>query len=170
MAFCDFVDRSVASEPLPLPRHKTLALLVGRVTTIKLGYWAAVTLGELALPRVIDKSFTERFPYSVALAVLASVLAFLWARWQARVIDRRAGGIERGIATIATTFAAASVVASPAMIPLLLIERERSLEGCPASIACHIEAIWLWVALFSIGIVFIPAVFAASLRGTRPLG
>src|SRR5207245_8001617 len=101
MAFCDFVDRSVASEPLPLPRHKTLALLVGRVTTIKLGYWAAVTLGELALPRVIDKTFTERFPYSVALAVLASALAFAWARWQARACDRVSGGIERGIVKVA---------------------------------------------------------------------
>lgn len=169
MAFCPLVDRSVASEPLPLPRHKTLALLVGRITTIKLGYWATVTLVELALPRVVDKSFTERFPFSVALAAIASVLALAWARWQARVVDRRAGGIERGIATVATTFAAASVVASPAMIPLLLIERERSLEGCPASIACHIEAIWLWVALFAVGIVFIPAVFAVSLRGARPL-
>src|SRR5436853_4283062 len=139
MAFCDFVDRSVASEPLPLPRHKTLALLVGRITTIKLGYWAAVTLGELALPRVIDKSFTERFPYSVALAVLASVLAFLWARWQARAIDRRAGGIERGIATIATTFAAASVVASPAVIPLLLVGSEGSVEGRPGRTEGHHE-------------------------------
>jgi hypothetical protein len=167
MAFCALVDRSRADEPLPLPRHETLDLLVGRITTIKLGYWAAVTLGELALPRVIDKSFTERFPFSITFAAIASLLALAWARWQARAVDRRAGGIERGIATIATTFVAASVVASPAMIPLLLIERERSLEGCPASITCHIEAIWLWVALLVIGVVFIPAVFAASLRGAR---
>jgi hypothetical protein len=171
--WCDgilrLMARSVPSEPLPLPRQKTLALLVGRITTIKLAYWATVTLVELALPRVIDKSFTERFPFSIGICALASLLALGWARWQARVIDRRAGGIERGIATVATTFAAASVVASPGMIPLLLIERERSLEGCAGAVACHIEAIWLWVALFAIGVLFIPAVFAGSLRDARSL-
>ena len=162
-------EATALTEQLPLPRQKTLALLVGRITTIKLGYWAAVTVFEIALPRVVDRPFPERFPVSLALAIATTLLALLWARWQARAIDRRAGGIERGIPTIATTFAAASVVASPAMIPLLLVERERSLEGCPQSIACHIEAIWLWVALFAIGIVLIPAVFAASLRGSRTL-
>lgn len=169
MAFCASVSQPVAREPLPLPRQKTLALLVGRITTIKLGYWAAVTIVEIALPSVIGKSFTERFPFSITICALASVLAVAWARWQARAVDRRAGGIARGVATVATTFAAASVVASPGMIPLLLIERERSLEGCPGNVACHIEAIWLWVALFVIGVVLIPAVFAMSLRGTRTL-
>ena len=79
------------------------------------------------------------------------------------------GGIERGVATIATTFVAASVVASPGSLPLLLIERARSLEGCLGGITCHFEAIWLWVALFAVGFVLIPAVFAASLRGTHSL-
>jgi hypothetical protein len=91
----------------------------------------------------------------------------VWAAWQARVIDRRAGGIERGFATVATTFVAASVVASPASIPLLLIERARSLEGCAPGISCHLEAILLWVSLFAVGFVLIPAAFALSLRTTH---
>ena len=159
----------IEGERRPLPRQKTLALLVGRITTIKLGYWAALTLIELALPRVLDRGFTERFPLSVALAAVITVLALAWARWQARVIDRRAGGIERGFATIATTFAAASVVASPGSLPLLLVERARSLEGCAPGISCHLEAILLWVALFAVGFVLIPAVFAFSLRGSQSL-
>jgi hypothetical protein len=156
-------------ERLPLPRQKTLALLVGRITTIKLGYWAALTLVELALPQVLDRPIEERFPFSVGLAAVITASALVWSRWQARVIDRRAGGIERGIPTIATTFAAASVVASPASIPLLLIERARSLEGCTAAVSCHLETIWLWVALFAVGFVLIPAVFAVSLRGHAAL-
>ena len=155
--------------PLPRPRRKTLALLVGRVTTIKLGYWAAVTATELALPTVVDRPFAARFPISVALAVLLSALALAWARVQAQAIDRRAGGIDRSLATVATTFATASVVAGPAFIPLLLIERARSAEGCAAGAACHLEALWLWAALFFVGFVAIPAVFAASLRTARPL-
>jgi len=151
----------------PLPRHATLVLLVGRITTIKLGYWAALTLIELALPRLLDRPFEERFPVSIALAAVTTVLALAWARWQARVIDRRAGGIERGIATIATTFAAASVVASPGSLPLLLIERARSLDGCASGVSCHLEAILLWVALFAVGFVLIPAVFALSLRSAH---
>lgn len=154
-------------ERRPLPRQKTLALLVGRVTTIKLGYWAALTLIELALPRFLDRPFDERFPFSIALAAVTTVLALAWARWQAGVIDRRAGGIERGFATIATTFAAASVVASPGSLPLLLIERARSLEGCAPGVSCHLEAILLWVALFAVGFVLIPGVFALSLRSTH---
>jgi predicted Kef-type K+ transport protein len=154
-------------ERRPLPRQQTLALLVGRITTIKLGYWAGLTLIELALPRVLDRPFDERFPFSIALAAVTTVLALMWARWQARLIDRRSGGIERGVATIATTFVAASVVASPASLPLLLIERARSLEGCAQGGSCHLEAILLWVALFAVGFVLIPAVFAISLRGAR---
>jgi predicted Kef-type K+ transport protein len=155
------------AERRPLPRHKTLALLVGRITTIKLAYWAALTLIELALPRFVDRPFDERFPFSVALAAVTTVLALGWARWQARVIDSRAGGIERGFATIATTFAAASVVASPGSLPLLLVERVRSLEGCAAGVSCHLEAILLWVSLFAVGFVLIPAVFAFSLRSSH---
>ena len=161
------VDELSVGERRPLPRHKTLALLVGRITTIKLAYWAALTLIELALPRFVDRPFDERFPFSVALAAVTTVLALGWARWQARVIDSRAGGIERGFATIATTFAAASVVASPGSLPLLLVERVRSLEGCAAGVSCHLEAILLWVSLFAVGFVLIPAVFAFSLRSSH---
>jgi len=161
------VDDLSVGERRPLPRQKTLALLVGRITTIKLAYWAALTLIELALPRLLDRPFEERFPVSLALAAVTTVLALAWARWQARVIDRRAGGIERGVATIATTFAAASVVASPGSLPLLLIERARSLDGCAPGISCHLEAILLWVALFAVGFVLIPAVFALSLRSAH---
>ena len=161
------VDELSVGERPPLPRQKTLALLVGRITTIKLAYWAALTVIELALPRVLDQGFTERFPLSITLAAVISVLALAWARGQARVIDRRAGGIERGFATVATTFVAASVVASPASLPLLLIERARSLEGCAPGISCHLEALLLWVSLFAVGFVLIPAVFAISLRTTH---
>jgi predicted Kef-type K+ transport protein len=163
----DHVSLGEAEQQRPLPRQKTLALLVGRITTIKLAYWAALTLIELALPRLLDRPFTERFPFSIALAAVTTVLALAWAKWQARVIDRRAGGIERGFATIATTFAAASVVASPGSLPLLLIERARSLEGCAPGVSCHLEAILLWVALFAVGFVLIPAVFALSLRNAH---
>jgi hypothetical protein len=163
----DHVSLREPEQQRPLPRQKTLALLVGRITTIKLAYWAALTAIELVLPRFLDRPFTERFPVSIALAAVTTVLALAWARWQARVIDRRAGGIERGFATIATTFAAASVVASPGSLPLLLIERARSLEGCAPGVSCHLEAILLWVALFAVGFVLIPAVFAFSLRNTH---
>lgn len=168
----DFVPLTAEyeGEKLPLPRHKTLALLVGRVTTIKLGYWAALTIFEFLLPELLDRPLPERFPFSIAFAAFTTVLALAWAVWQARVVDRRAGGIERGFATIATTFAAASVVASPASLPLLLIERARSLEGCAPGVSCHLETLVFWVALFAVGFVLIPAVFAASLRGTRRLG
>lgn len=161
------VDELSVTERRPLPRQKTLALLVGRITTIKLAFWAALTLIELALPRFVDRPFDERFPFSLALAAVTTLLALAWARWQARVIDRRAGGIERGFATIATTFAAASVVASPGSLPLLLVERARSLDGCAPGITCHIEAILLWVGLFAVGFVLIPAAFAFSLRSSH---
>ena len=163
----DELSLSEGDQRRPLPRQKTLALLVGRITTIKLAYWAALTLIELALPRFVDLPFDERFPFSLALAAVTTVLALVWARQQARVVDRRAGGIERGFATIATTFAAASVVASPGSLPLLLVERARSLEGCLPGISCHIEAILLWVGLFAVGFVLIPAVFALSLRSSH---
>ena len=158
-------DVPAGDEQLPLPRRHTLALLVGRVTTIKLAFWAAVTAFELALPRIVDRPLAERFAWSIAFAAAASALALLWAARSARAVDRGAGRIPRSIATVATTFAAASVVASPASIPLLLIELQRSFEGCAGAGACHLEAVVLWVALFAVGFVLVPAAFAASLQG-----
>jgi hypothetical protein len=149
----------------PLPRHATLALLVGRITTIKLAYWTALTVFELALP--LDPApRDQRFGQSVAFAVLATFVALLWARRSARAIDPRAGALRRSIPTIAPTFAAATVVASPASLPLLLVERQRSIEGCLGLVTCHPETLWLWVATFAIGFAVIPAVFAASLRSS----
>ena len=150
----------------PLPRQATLALLVGRVTTIKLAYWTVLTAFELALS-LDPASRAERFGWSVAFAGFATLAALLWARRSSRAIDPRAGALSRSIPTIATTFAAATVVASPASLPLLLVERQRSIEGCAGSITCHPEALWLWVATLAIGFLVIPAVFAASLRSSR---
>jgi hypothetical protein len=150
----------------PPPRQATLALLVGRVTTIKLAYWAALTMFELALaldPRTRD----ERFTASIAFAAIATFAALMWARRSARAIDPRIGALPRSIPTIATTFAAASVVASPASLPLLLVERQRSIADCVGSITCHPEALWLWVVTLLVGFVVIPAMFAASLRSSR---
>jgi hypothetical protein len=150
----------------PPPRRATLALLVGRITTIKLAYWAALTVFELALP--LDPApREERFGSSVVFAGFATLVALIWARRSARAIDPRDGSLSRSIPTIATTFAAATVVASPASLPLLLVERQRSIEGCFGLITCHPEALWLWVATLAIGFVLIPAVFAASLRSGR---
>jgi hypothetical protein len=147
----------------PLPRHHTLVLLVGRVTTIKLAYWAALTLIEAALPLVYARSVAERLPLSVAIAAVATGLTLTWARASARAVDRIAGSLTRSIPTVATTFAATTVVASPASLPLLILERERSLEGCGAG-TCHIEAIWYWIGVLAVGTILIPAVFAASMR------
>jgi hypothetical protein len=149
----------------PAPRQATLALLVGRVTTIKLAYWTALTAFELAVP--LDPAPpAERFGASVVFAGVATLSALLWARRSARVIDPRVGALSRSIPTIATTFVAATVVASPASLPLLLVERQRSIEGCLGLVTCRPEALWLWVATLIIGFVFIPAVFAASLRSS----
>lgn len=148
----------------PLPRRQTLALLVGRVSTIKLAYWTAVTIFEIVVPLAWIRPLSERFPVSVAAAAVVSAAVLVWARVAARAVDRRAGGIERSIPTVATTFAAATVVASPASLPLLLVERQRSLEGC-GGVTCHGETLLLWVAVLAIGTMLIPAVFAASLRG-----
>ncbi len=148
----------------PPPRPATLALLVGRVTTIKLAYWAALTVSELAIPGLFGAGVDDRLPISYAVTVAGTVLALLWARASARATDRRSGRLERSIPTIATTFAAASVVASPASLPLLIIERQRSIEDCVAGLTCHIAPLWLWAAMLAIGLVAIPAVFAASLR------
>lgn len=124
------------------------------MTTIKLAYWAALTGWEIAAPR----------GFQTAFAALASAVAVAWAVRAARSIDRRSGGISRSIATVATAFATASVVAAPASLPLLLVERVRSVEGCAAQITCHGEAIWYWGATFLIGFIVVPAAFALALR------
>ena len=147
----------------PLPRRATLTLLVGRVTTIKLAYWAAITVFEIALPFAYARPFAERWPLSVVFAAVASLGALVWARYAARLPDRRVGRLERSIPTVATTFAATTVVASPASLPLLIVERERSLEACGFG-TCHGEALLLWVAVLIVGTLVIPASFAASLR------
>ena len=87
----------------------------------------------------------------------------------ARRVDARAGSIARSIPTVATAFVTASVVAAPASLPLLLVERQRSIEGClPAGQTCNAPALVLWVAVFAIGFVLIPAVFALALRRGEP--
>ncbi|MHB8632179.1 MAG: hypothetical protein ACYC9W_09655, partial [Candidatus Limnocylindria bacterium] len=81
----------------------------------------------------------------------------------------RAGAIARSIPTVATAFVTASVVAAPASLPLLLLERQRSIEGClPAGTTCDAPALLLWVAVFAVGFIVIPAVFALALRRARP--
>ena len=146
----------------PPPSRATLTLLVGRVTTIKLAYWVGITVFEAALPIIDPRPFDERFSWSVAAVVVASVVAVGWARVSARVPDRRVGLLPRSIPTIATTFAATTVVASPASLPLLILERERSLEACAFG-TCHGEALLLWIAILIVGTLAIPAMFAASL-------
>ena len=148
----------------PAPRLPTLSLLIGRVTTIKLSYWAVLTFSEAALRFVEPEApFGVRFRHSLALAVTATVLAVLWARWSARVPDRLAGPLTRSVPTVLTTFAVSAVVASPAGLPLLLLERQRSLEGCAAGITCHLEALVLWAVLFAAGTFLVPLAFALSL-------
>lgn len=147
----------------PLPTRAMLALLVGRVTTIKLGYWAGLTLVEVLLPLVLVRPFTERFPLSVAAAACLSLVAVVWAVRAARAPDRSAGVLVRSIPTVATTIAATTVVASPASLPLLILERQRSLEDCAFG-TCHPEALLLWVGILSVGTVAIPVAFASGLR------
>jgi hypothetical protein len=155
-----------ARPPRPRPHRNTLTLLVGRITTIKLAYWAAVTAVELALPRLVDLPAATRLPYSIAAAALLLIGAVAWARRSARAIDRRLGGLYRSVPTVATAFIAASVVASPASIPLLLVERQRTLEGgCAAGAVCSFAPILLWVAVLAAGTVLVPAAFALSMRG-----
>lgn len=150
----------------PLPRRATLTVLVGRVTTIKLAYWFALTAIEATIPLVYARSYPDRLPLSVAIAVVATAITLAWTRAAARAPDRIAGALTRSIPTVATTFAATTVVASPASLPLLILERERSLEGC-GGVTCHVEAIVLWVAILIVGTIVIPAVFAASLHASR---
>ena len=150
----------------PLPTRATLTLLVGRVTTIKLAYWASLTAVEVLLPIVVSRPFAERFPVSIAIAALLSVATIAWAFRAARAPDARLGTLHRSIPTVATTFAATTVVASPASLPLLIVERERSLEACGVG-TCHTEALWLWVAILIVGTVLIPAAFALALKPYR---
>ena len=128
------------------------------MTTIKLAYWAALTVWELWAPR----------GWSVTFAAAASAAAMAWAAWSARQVDARAGAIGRSIPTVATTFVTASVVAAPGSLPLLLIERQRSIEGCAGQLTCNPTALYLWVAVFAIGFLVIPAVFALALRRASP--
>ena len=148
-----------------------LTLLVGRVTTIKLAYWVGLTVFEALLPLLDPRPFADRFPWSIAAAVVGSLLALWWSRVSARAPDKRVGVLPRSIPTIATTFAATTVVASPACLPLLILERERSIEGCSFG-TCNGEALLMWVAILIVGTVAIPAVFAASLApgGARSPG
>lgn len=159
-------------EERPLPTRATLTLLVGRVTTIKLAYWTAVTVFEGILPVLYPRSFDERFTFSVLAGTIASVTALGWARWAARARDRRVGLLERSVPTVATTFAATTVVASPASLPLLILERERSIEDCGFG-TCHEAALVFWIAILVVGTLAVPLVFSASLhRGAaaRSLG
>ena len=156
------VDHVPLEPELPRPRLPALTLLVGRITTIKLTYWASLTAWELALG-FTGWPYADRFPVSVAVAAIATALACVWAAYSARALDRRAGGLERSIPTVATTFIAATVVASPASLPLLIVERQHSVEGCAPAV-CHWEAIWYWVATVAIGTILIPLVFAVRMR------
>jgi hypothetical protein len=129
------------------------------MTTIKLAYWATLTIWELWGPRGA----------SVWFAAVTSIVAMIWAAWSARRVDARAGSIARSIPTVATAFVTASVVAAPASLPLLLIERQRSIEGClPVGNTCNQPALLLWVAVFAVGFLIIPAVFAIALRRREP--
>jgi hypothetical protein len=159
------VDHVPLDEPeRPRPRLQTLTLLVGRITTIKLAYWTLLTAAEIAIG-TRGLIFEERFPLSIAVAAVATFLACGWAAWAARATDARLGSLERSIPTIATTFMAASVVATPASLPLLFVEIQRAGEGCRG--ICHWEAIWYWVAAMAIGTVVIPLVFALRMQGSR---
>ena len=129
------------------------------MTTIKLAYWATLTAWELWGPR----------GWSIQFAAAASVSAMVWAAWSARRIDPRAGSIARSIPTVATTFVTASVVAAPGSLPLLLVERQRSIEGCVGQLTCNPTALFLWVAVFVIGFLVIPAVFALALPRKEPV-
>jgi hypothetical protein len=112
---------------------------------------------------MVPGRFEDRFTFSVAAVAVASIVACLWARAAARGPDRRAGLLSRSIPAIATTFAATTVVASPASLPLLILERERSLEGCGFG-TCHGEALLLWILVLAVGTIAIPAAFASSLH------
>jgi len=151
-----------AAPPLPKPRLHTLTLLVGRITTIKLSYWTLLAVAEIWLGTQIAL-FEERFPVSLAVIAVATVLACAWAAWSARRADRRLGMLERSLPAVVTTFIAASVVATPASLPLLFIQVQRAGEQCAVGI-CHWEAVWSWVAAAVVGTFVIPLVFALRMR------
>lgn len=146
----------------PRPHLRTLTLLVGRVSTIKLAYWAALTVLELALATG-EWSFRDRFHWSLVGGAALTALALAWAAWSARRTDARLGELHRSIPTVATAFVAASVVATPASLPLLFIEVQRAGQGCIRGI-CQPETIWSWVAAMAIGTLAIPLVFALRMR------
>lgn len=75
----------------PRPRLPALALLVGRITTIKLAYWAAITAAELAIG-FLARPFADRFAASLAVFAAMTLLAIWWAAASARAVDRRAIG------------------------------------------------------------------------------
>ena len=150
----------------PPPSRAILTLLVGRITTIKLAYWVAVTVAEIVIPLVDRQPFEQRFPISATFAIVASLVVLPWSRAAARAPDQRGAVLPRSIPTIATTFAVTTVVASPASLPLLILERARSLEGCAFG-TCHGAALLLWLAVLIVGTLAIPAVFAASLHAAR---
>lgn len=146
----------------PRPHLRTLTLLVGRISTIKLAYWAALTVAEVwTMSQPLP--FDERFRASLALAAAATLLACAWAAWSARATDVRLGALERSLPTVATTFIAASVVATPASLPLLFVEVQRAGQGCARGI-CHPEAVWYWVGAMTVGTLVIPLVFALRMR------
>jgi hypothetical protein len=152
----------LGTPPYPKPRLHTLTLLVGRITTIKLAYWVALAVAEVWLgSRVL--LFEDRFPLWLAVIAVATLLACGWAAWSARATDKRLGALERSLPAVATTFIAASVVATPASLPLLFIEIQRAGEACPRGI-CHWEAIWSWVLTVAVGTFVIPLVFALRMR------
>jgi len=160
----DHVPLNAVPEP-PKPRLPTLTLLIGRITTIKLAYWGGLTLFEVSLPHLSARPIAERLPLSYAAVAVATLVATLWAVWAARASDLRVGRLVRSIPTVGVAFVAATVVASPASIPLLLIELQRSLEGCAPQTSCHAETIGMWVTVVALGTLLIPAVFAAAMRG-----
>jgi len=159
------VDHLPLTPEPPKPRLPTLTLLIGRITTIKLAYWGGLTLFEAGLPHLSARPIAERLPLSYAAVAVATLVATLWAVWAARASDLRVGRLVRSIPTVGVAFVAATVVASPASIPLLLIELQRSLEGCAPQTSCHAETIGMWVTVVALGTLLIPAVFAAAMRG-----
>src|SRR5437879_13398670 len=58
----EVVDELSVGERPPLPRQKTLALLVGRVTTLKLAYSPALPPIHLAFPRALPRRLPPRSP------------------------------------------------------------------------------------------------------------
>jgi hypothetical protein len=149
------VDHVPLEPELPRPRLPALALLVGRITTIKLAYWTALTAAEIVVGAA-GFDGDDRTRLSLLAGLFFTVVACTWAAVVASAVDPRAGALERSIPTVATAFVAASVVATPASLPLLFVEVSR-------------RAIWYWVAAVAIGTVVIPLVFALRMRPASAL-